>query len=68
MQADICIYIQNFQTLNIQGHPRKNGSFELYEDEGDSYNYRQKKYSIIKFSRNDKNRTLTIDNRKGVFA
>lgn len=59
--------IQNFQTLNIRVYPGKDGSFELYEDEGDNYNYEQGKYSTIKFSWDDKNRTLTIDDRKGSF-
>lgn len=59
--------IQNFQTLNIQVYPGKNASFELYEDEGDNYNYEQKKYSIIRFNWDDKNKALTIGDRKGSF-
>ena len=42
-----------------------NGSFTLYEDEGDNYNYEKGAYSVIPFSWNDKTRTLTLGDRQG---
>lgn len=59
--------IQNFKILTIKIYPGKDATFDLYEDEGDNYNYEKGKYSIIKFQWDDKTKTLTIDNRKGNF-
>jgi len=41
--------------------------FNLYEDEGDSYNYEKGVYSIIPVSWNEKNATLTIGKRQGEY-
>ena len=43
------------------------GTFELYEDEGDNYNYERGEYSIIKFVWNDKAQQLAIQQRNGSF-
>lgn len=43
------------------------GSFILYEDENVNYNYEKGKFSIIPFTYNEENRTLTIGNRQGDF-
>lgn len=45
----------------------KNGSFTLYEDENENYNYEKGLYATIPFSYNETNGTLTIGNRKGNF-
>ena len=58
---------QRFDTLTIKIYPGKDCTFELYEDEGDNYNYERGAYSIIKFIWNDKAQTLTIDDRSGSF-
>jgi len=41
------------------------GSFTLYEDEGDNYNYEQGKYSTISLSYHESTGELTIGERKG---
>ena len=56
-----------WDNLEIRVYPGANGSFVLYEDEGDSYNYEKGVYSTITFSWNDKARKLTIGARKGEF-
>ena len=53
--------------LEIRVYPGADGSFTLYEDEGDNYNYEKGKYSEILFSWNEANRTLSIAPRKGNF-
>ena len=53
--------------LELRVYPGANGSFTLYEDEGDNYNYEKGQYATITFHWNDKARTLTIDERKGSF-
>ena len=53
--------------LEIRVYPGADGSFVLYEDEGDGYNYEKGAYSTITFSWNDKARKLTIGARKGDF-
>jgi alpha-D-xyloside xylohydrolase len=56
-----------WENLEIRVYPGANGSFVLYEDEGDNYNYEKGVYSTITFSWNDKARKLTIGARKGEF-
>jgi alpha-D-xyloside xylohydrolase len=55
-------------TLDIKVYSGANGSFELYEDEGDNYNYEKGRYSTIKFIWNNTANTLLIAQRKGSFA
>jgi alpha-D-xyloside xylohydrolase len=43
------------------------GSFTLYEDENDGYNYEQGVYSTIPVEWDDARQTLTIGDRKGDF-
>lgn len=53
--------------LTLKVYPGENAEFDLYEDEGDNFNYLDGKYSNIRLAWNDKKRTLTIDNRKGAY-
>ena len=41
--------------------------FDLYEDEGDSYNYERGAYSVIPLKWDDNKKILTIGRRKGKF-
>lgn len=43
------------------------GTFTLYEDENDNFNYEKGKRATIEFSWNEKTKTLTIGRRKGEF-
>ena len=52
-------------TLTI--YPGADATFTLYEDEGDNYNYESGKYSLIKFSWDDKKKRLTAHGREGSF-
>ncbi|MBQ6378159.1 MAG: DUF5110 domain-containing protein [Prevotella sp.] len=51
--------------LELRVYPGADGSFTLYEDEGDNYNYEHGAYATITFRWNDKARTLTIGERHG---
>jgi len=53
--------------LEIRVYRGANGSFTLYEDEGDTYNYEKGAYATIPFSWDDASQTLTIGERKGSF-
>ena len=53
--------------INIYVYAGKNGSFELYEDEGTNYNYEKGAFSKIAFNYNDKTHKLTIEKRIGTF-
>ena len=44
-----------------------NGSFTLYEDENDNYDYETGSYATIPFTWNDATQTLTIGQRQGSF-
>jgi alpha-D-xyloside xylohydrolase len=53
--------------LELRIYPGANGTFTLYEDENDNYNYEKGKYATITFSWNDKSRKLTVSARKGAY-
>ena len=56
-----------WDNLELRLYPGADGTFTLYEDEGDNYNYEKGVYSTIAFSWNNKARTLTIGERKGQY-
>lgn len=58
---------ENKDSLKIFIYPGADGEFTLYEDEGDTYNYENGRYSEIRMKWNDAQKCLTIDNRKGDF-
>jgi len=58
---------KHWDNLEIRIYRGANGEFVLYEDENDNYNYEKGMYTTITFRWNDKQRTLTIDARKGSF-
>lgn len=58
---------KSWQSLNVRVYPGADGSFTLYEDEGDNYNYETRLYTEIPFQWNEATRTLTIGKRSGHF-
>ncbi|WP_455584863.1 glycoside hydrolase family 31 protein [Bacteroides sp.] len=58
---------KNWDNLEIRIYPGADGTFTLYEDENDNYNYEKGIYSTINFRWDDKARRLTIEDRKGDF-
>jgi len=52
-------------TLEIRVYKGATGKFELYEDEGDNYNYEKGKYTIIPFKWDEERNTLTIGVKQG---
>jgi alpha-D-xyloside xylohydrolase len=54
-------------TLEIRVYKGMDGKFELYEDEGDNYNYENGSYTIIPFIWNEQQQTLTIGEKQGSF-
>jgi len=55
-------------TLEIRIYKGADGKFELYEDEGDNYNYEKGHFTVVPFSWDDQHQTLTIGNKQGDFA
>jgi len=53
--------------LEIRIYPGFDGSFTLYEDEGENYNYENGKYSTIEFNWSDVDKTLVIADRNGEY-
>jgi alpha-D-xyloside xylohydrolase len=51
--------------LELIVYPGADGTFTLYEDEGDGYNYEKCVYATIDFKWNDRRQTLTISEPKG---
>ncbi|TCO31150.1 alpha-D-xyloside xylohydrolase [Pedobacter psychrotolerans] len=58
---------QKWDNLEVKVYPGANGSFILYEDELDNYNYEKGAYTEIEFNWNDAAKKLTIANRKGSY-
>ena len=53
--------------LELRVFPGADGSFTLYEDEGDSNDYEQGQNTTIRLTWNDRRHTLTIGDREGSF-
>jgi len=53
--------------LELRVYEGADGTFTLYEDENDNYNYEKGRYATIAMKWNDKSRVLTIGDRKGDF-
>jgi alpha-D-xyloside xylohydrolase len=53
--------------IELRVYAGSNGSFTLYEDEGDNYNYEHGARSVIPIHWHDKSSTLTIGAREGSF-
>ncbi|MFW6043253.1 MAG: TIM-barrel domain-containing protein [Marinilabiliaceae bacterium] len=57
----------NADTLEVRVYKGADGSFSLYEDEGDNYNYENGAYSVISFRYNEQNETLIIGDQEGKY-
>ena len=58
---------KSWDRLELHIYPGADGSFTLYEDEGDGYNYEKGSYATITFRWNDSRRELTVGARKGSY-
>lgn len=58
---------KSLKNMELRIYPGANGTFTIYEDENDNYNYEKHIYSTIELEWDDKTKTLTIDNRKGSY-
>ncbi|MBQ8713285.1 MAG: DUF5110 domain-containing protein [Prevotella sp.] len=58
---------KKWDALELRVYPGADGTFTLYEDEGDNYNYEKGLYATITMTWNDKSRTLTIGQRQGQY-
>ncbi len=54
-------------TLEVRIYQGADGLFDLYEDEGDNYDYEKGSYTIIPFSWDELHKILTIDDRQGSY-
>jgi len=53
--------------IKLRIYAGADGKFQLYEDEGESFNYKKRKFSTIDILWNNEKRILTIGKRKGSF-
>lgn len=60
--APVMMYAEEskWDDLEVVVYPGADGTFTLYEDEGDNYNYEKGAYSTITFKWNDRSKKLTI--------
>ena len=55
-------------TLEIRVYKGADAKFDLYEDEGDNYNYEKGKYTVISFKWDEKYQSLTIADKQGNYT
>lgn len=53
--------------IEVRIYGGADGSFQLYEDSGDSYDYERGQHSIIPIKWDDRTRVLTLGSREGTF-
>lgn len=53
--------------ITLYVYAGRDGSFDLYEDEGTNYNYEKGQYAVIPVSYNESTRELTLGARQGEF-
>ncbi len=53
--------------IELRIYPGANGSFDLYNDQGDTYSYEKGEYAITPIHWNDADRSLHFDARRGAF-
>ena len=58
---------KQWDNLELRVYPGADGTFTLYEDEGDNYNYEKGVFTTIVIKWNDRTRTLTIGDRQGSY-
>lgn len=58
---------KKWDDLEIRVYPGADGTFVLYEDENDNYNYEKGMYATVSFKWNDKKKELSIEDRNGSF-
>ena len=58
---------KKWDNLEIRIYPGADGTFTLYEDEFDNYNYEKGQFSTIVFNWNDAKKALTIGTREGAY-
>jgi alpha-D-xyloside xylohydrolase len=58
---------KDMKELEIRVYPGADGTFTLYEDENDNYNYEKGIHTTIDIRWSDKTKTLSIANRKGSY-
>jgi alpha-D-xyloside xylohydrolase len=68
MGPEIQYATQRADTIELRVYPGANGSFTLYEDEGDNYNYEGGSYATIPMSYNNATGKITIGTRSGSFT
>jgi alpha-D-xyloside xylohydrolase len=67
MGPDIQFAAEKNDPIELRIYPGADGSFEIYEDENDNYNYEKGIYSTIKLDWNDAKQELTIGQKKGSY-
>jgi len=68
MGPDIQYATERADTIELRVYPGSNGSFTMYEDEGDSYNYESGKYAEIPIAYVEAEKNVIIGIRKGSFT
>ena len=68
MGPEIQYATQRADTIELRVYPGANGSFTIYEDEGDNYNYETGSYATIPITYVDNPRNIIIGARSGSFT
>jgi alpha-D-xyloside xylohydrolase len=55
------------ELIHLYIYAGRNGTFQLYEDEGTNYNYEKDKYATIDITYDDASKTVSFGARQGQF-
>ncbi|MGE5613731.1 MAG: TIM-barrel domain-containing protein [Bacillota bacterium] len=66
-EAAQCCAAGSDDQIRLLVYPGADGSFTLYQDEQDNYNYENGAYTTIEITWNDKESVLTVGKREGFF-
>jgi len=68
MGPDIQYATERADTIELRIYPGADGSFTMYEDAGDGYDYESGKYATIPITYLDETRNVVVGARKGTFT
>lgn len=60
--------MEKVDRLELRVYPGANGCFELYDDDGETYNYEKGAYALIPIEWRDDEASLTVGEKKGAYG
>ncbi|RLF20738.1 MAG: alpha-xylosidase [Thermoprotei archaeon] len=59
--------MERINSIELRIYPGKDGRFDLYDDDGETYNYERGEYALIPIEWRDRDKILIIGDKKGIY-